>query len=210
MTPNTSKVLRPSNIYFVFALVIVSAAVAYGVLQFQILQSEKQAVLDNEARQAQVTGVLADEKAGFKTFADERAKKQEELGDKISGILPPDENYTELTRSLDNYFAEHDRAGNSIQQDNLRFGKGSPLPQMSNVSALPVFMNLRSTRDNFFKFLDFVNNSGSLETGTRLMDINSIDITFSKGGEVIEDMKQEIVFNVSMNAYYQTPKVARP
>ena len=41
------------------------------------------------------------------------------------------------------------------------------------------------------------------------MEINSIQLNFPEGGEVISNPKQRINFTVDMNAYYETPKVAR-
>lgn len=209
MPSNTQTFLKPSNIYFSLALVILVAAAIYGVSQFRVLQSENQAVTDNESRRVEIASVFEKEKKTFQLFADERAKKQADLVKKIASILPADENYTDLTRLFDDYFAENDRPDNPILQSSLNFDKGQPVPGMASISALPLTMNLDATRDNFFKFLDFINNAGSLETGTRLMRINSINLNFLEGGEVEKDLRQKINFTVNMDAFYQTPKVAR-
>lgn len=201
--------LRANNIYFALALIVLAGTVAYGVFQFQFMQAEAQAIDDNTVSLTQLTGTVQKSSVEFKQFAEVRAKKQTELAKKLANILPPDENYTDLTRQLDQYFIDHDKAGNPIFQSSLRFGKGTAFPGLTGVSALSMSMNLEATRDNFYKFLDFVDNSGSLETGTRLMDINSIQLNFPEGGEVVKNLKQDLNFTVEMNAYYQTPKVAR-
>lgn len=201
--------LRASNVYFLLATLTFAGAVAYGILQYRIFEGESAAIVKNAAELATLTETVEKSSAAFKIFAEERAKKQAELAKKLRNILPPDENYTDLTRQLDQYFIEHDKVGNPIFQSSLRFGKGAPAAGLSGVSTLSMSMNLEATRDNFYKFLDFVHNSGSLETGTRLMDINSVQLNFSEGGEVVKNPKQEINFTVDMNAYYQTPRVAR-
>ena len=124
-------------------------------------------------------------------------------------ILPPDENYTDLTRQFDDYFSNHDKPGNPILQSSLRFGKGTPVANLPDVSLLPVAMNLEATRDNFLKFLEYVSSSGSRDSVSRMMDINSIQLNFPEGGEVVKDLSQKINFTVDMNTYYLTPKVAR-
>lgn len=201
--------LRASNLYFFLALIVLAGAVAYGVFQYQIFQAENQAIEDNNSRLTALTSTVQKASSEFKQFAEERAKRQAELTKKLANILPQDENYTELTRQLDNYFIENDKVGNPFFQSSLRFGKGTAIAGVSGVSTLPVSMNLEGTRDNFYKFLNFVNSSGSLETGTRLMDIHSIQLNFKEGGEVVKNPKQEINFTVEMSGYYQTPRMAR-
>lgn len=200
---------RASKIYLILALLVLASAVAYGIFQYQIFQAESQAIEDNNARLTALTSTAQKAGVEFKQFAEDRSKRQAELTKKLANILPPDENYTDLTRQLDNYFIENDKVGNPFFQSSLRFGKGAIVAGISGVSALPVSMNLEGTRDNFYKFLNFVNSSGSLETGTRLMDIYSIQLNFKEGGEVVKNPKQEINFTVEMNTYYQTPRVAR-
>lgn len=203
------KFLKTSNVTFALALLVLGGTVYYGINQYNIFQNEKQAIVDNQIRVQEKAEVLEKSKQEFKAFAEERAKKQNDLTKRISAILPPNENYTELTRQLDDYFAEHDTAGNPVFQSSLRFGKGTAVAGITGVSGLPFSMNLEGTRDNFFKFLNFVNQSGSVEKGGRLMDILSIQMNFPEGGESVNDLKQKINFTVDMNAYYQTPKVAR-
>lgn len=208
-TVTPSSIFKSSNVYFAFALIMLSVTAVYGVTNYRVFLAEGAAIQDNKARIEDVNSNIEKTKSRFKEVGDENAKKQLELRKKIEAILPSDENYTELTRLLDNYFAEHDTPGNPIFQSSLRFGQGAPVPETPDVSALSISMNIEATRDNFFKFLDFVNNSASLETGTRLMEITSIQLNFPEGGEVVKDLKQKISFTVEMNAYYQTPKVPR-
>lgn len=209
MNSQTPIYLRSSTIYFTLALIALSLAVWHGVIQFQDFRDKGLAVSEHRSKQAQVETELADEETEFKLFAAERAKKQSELAASIESILPPDENYTDITRHLDQYFSEHDTTGNPITQSSLRFGKGQPVPGLDGISALSVSMNLEATRDNFLKFLNFVSSSGSLDNGIRLMDIESIQLNFSDGGELVKNPKQEVNFTVEMNAYYQTPKIPR-
>lgn len=201
--------MRTSSIYFFLALIVAAGAVGYGVFQFRIYQAEVQAISDMSGRIASLGE--EQEKLGkeLKEVAQAHAAKQEEAAKKLASILPPDENYTELTREWDRYFEEHDRSGNPIFQSSLRFGKGVPKGDAAGIFTLPVSMNLEATRDNFFKFLDYVQKSGTLLSGNRLMEVNSIQLNFPEGGEVVKDLKQEINFTVDMNAYYKAAKVAR-
>ncbi len=209
MSSSVSSPLRFSNIGFIAALIILAATTVYGIFQFRTMQGEAQAIVDNDTRVQALNGGLKDIKKTYQVFADARTKRQAELAKKLSIILPPDENYTDLTRQFDDYFSNHDKPGNPILQSSLRFGKGAPVGNLPDVSALPVAMNLEATRDNFLKFLEYVSSSGSLDSVSRMMDINSIQLNFPEGGEVVKDLSQKINFTVDMNSYYLTPKVAR-
>ncbi len=195
---------RASNMYFLTALIMIAATVIYGVFQFQIMTSMEAASLDNARTVKMLSDSLQKEKTSFKTFSDERAKRQKEFREKISDVLPQDENYTDLTRLFDDYFANNDKQGNPMLQNSLRFGKGAPVESMPSVSALPISMNVEATRENFFKFLDFIKKSGSLESGIRLMEVKSINFSFLDAAEDTKDPKQKMNFSVEMIAYYQT------
>lgn len=203
------NILHISNIYFVLAAAVLVITVVYGVVQGRVFALEKAAVADNENTIRQKESVLQDIQRQYSDLASEESEKQEEMLRRIANILPPDENYTELTRQLDRYFLDNDRPGNQILQSSLRFGKGAPVEGTKDISALPFSMNIEATRENFFRFLDYVNSSGSMENGTRLMDIKSIQLNFPEEGENIRNPRQMINFTVDMNAYYHTPKVER-
>lgn len=201
--------MKTHHIYFFLALALLAGSAWYGITQWQVVQASTQAILDNESRLVKLSTELETNKTEFQVLADEHAKKQEALAKTINEILPDDENYTDLTRLFDDFFAELDRPGNPILSSSLRFGKGAPEKTLPGLSVLPASMNLEATRDNFFRFLDFVNQSGSLDNGRRLMEINSIQLNFPEEGEVLQDPTQLINFTVDMTAYYQTPKIER-
>jgi hypothetical protein len=120
-------------------------------------------------------------------------------------VLPETEDYTSLTRSLERFASEIHRLKNPFMISNLQFtkAKGGDL----GYEVLPFKMTIQSSYDNFFKFLKFVENSGTLSDETRLIDIQSIIINFvtPTGSEGNTSGKNEINFNVSMNAYYRSP-----
>lgn len=210
MTPASQpSLLRASTFYFAFAFLILAGAVLYGVFQYRILEAEAQALEDNTGARMTLTGKLNTLDKEYKIFAEDRTKKDAEIKKTIESILPSDENYIELTRQLDDFFDRYDRPGKTIFQSSLRFEKSGPVKDFPGISALPVNMNIEATRENILQFLDFANNSGSLETGTRLMEINSIRLNFLEGGEVVKDLSQKLSVTVDMTAYYRTPKVAR-
>lgn len=206
MTSANQSFFRASNIYLFLALVLLAGSTVYGIMQFNVLNLSEAAITDNQQRTEEIAQSVKKMQEDFQSFANEQSKKRAEFLKKINSILPVDENYTELAKKLDNYFADSDKPGNPIFQGNLNFGKGAPVKGTIGVSILPFTMSLEGSRNNLFKFLELVKDSGSLENGMRLLEVKSIDLSFPEGGEEANNPKQEIKFNVSMNAYYQTSK----
>jgi len=66
-----------------------------------------------------------------------------------------------------------------------------------NYKFLPLRMNITSSRDNFAKFLRYVETSGSILDNVRLMDIQSIHMSFGK------DSGESVNFSVKIHAYFQ-------
>lgn len=209
MIPANQSFFRASNIYILFALVIFAGSTFYGITNWNLLQASAAAVQENQKEIENISGLFTKTKDEFQVFADEQAKRQKDFQKKIGSILPLDENYTDLAKQLDDYFATADKPGNPMFQGSLNFQKGQVVKDATGISVLSFSMGLEGTRDNLFKFLKFVQDSGSLESGIRLMEIKNIDLSFSEGGEQTDNPKEPIKFNVNMNAYYQTPKIAR-
>lgn len=209
MIPANQSFFRASNIYFFLALIIFAGSTFYGITNWNLLQASAAAVAENQKEIENISEVFKKTKDEFQAFSDKQGKRQKDFQKKISSILPLDENYTELAKQLDDYFAAADKPGNPMFQGTLNFQKGQPVKDAVGISVLPFSMGLEGTRDNLFKFLQFVQDSASLENGIRLMEIKNIDLTFSEGGEQTDNPKEPIKFNVNMNAYYQTPKISR-
>lgn len=201
--------MRSTSIYYFFALIALAAATVYGVMQFRLYSAEKAAVESNAVSIENLTAARTRAQAAFNETAEQQAQTQEKLQKNLSAILPLDENYTDLTRAFDDFFAANDSAASPLVQSSLRFGKGAPVPGIAGISALPISMNMEGSRDNFFKFLEFVERSGSVDSGTRLMSITSINLNFPEEGEVIDDPKQVLNWTVEMSAFYKTAKVKR-
>ena len=66
---------------------------------------------------------------------------------------------------------------------------------------LPFRMDIISSGRNFTKFLHQIENSGSLDSDLRLIDITSINLSFE---DSIKSTTEDIItYNVQFNAYYQ-------
>lgn len=136
-------------------------------------------------------------------------KDNEELvtavSDELNYVFPEKENHTLLTRTIESFSNELNKTKNPFLISNLQYLK----PEVSkdgDYMILPFKMTIHSSHDNFIKFLEYVEDSGTLSEKTRLMDIQSIVINFvsPQGSQGNISGKDEINFNVSMNSYFRT------
>ncbi len=187
--------------YFIFAFIVLVIAGVYGYFQAVKLLGAQDALSKEQ-----------DLLISMQKSNDELAKQYAEIKNKynedfksirlyINSVLPPYDNYTELTRQLDDVITKYDTNQKDIFMSNLQFGK--PRVKADNdYATLPFSLTLKTTQENFKKFLLFVENSGSLDAGTRLLSINSIAMNFPKS-ENSDDKKEVINVNLSLNAYLQ-------
>lgn len=199
---------KKSAFLFFAALALMGSTVAYGVFKSNELMKLKAAVKENESTIVKIQTESAVLEAKYTETIAAYQKEEQEYLNKIDTILPDDPGYTKVARLFDDFFAEHNRKASPIEQNNLIFGQIETVKDMNHVSFLPVSMNLSASRENLLKFLDFIENSGSLEKSVRLMEITGINFNFPENGELIEDPQQEVNFDVRMKLYFRTPRVS--
>jgi Tfp pilus assembly protein PilO len=139
-----------------------------------------------------------------KVNQDNSALKQK-IQNELELVLPVLENHTILTRALEKFETDTNRVKDPFNISNLQYLTVTKVKD-ANYQALPIRMTINSSYNNFFKFLEYVGNSGALSDGSRLLDIQSITINFvnPKGSPNNVSGQDEINFNVSMNAYLRT------
>lgn len=197
---------RQIRTYTVLTAVVLVAAAVYGYFQFQDLSRAQTALADGQSRLSEMTGFetqIADQYAALKTAFDQDF---EDVRSAIDGVLPPEENYTALTKTLDDFVLTLNRQSPSIFMSNLKFSQ----PRMDaheEYAILPFTVTLSTTRANLERFLRFAENSGSLDDATRLLDVRSININFpgESGVAGISGQQEDLLtVSLSMNAYFQT------
>lgn len=127
------------------------------------------------------------------------------IAEELNYIFPENENHTLLTRTLESFSNDLNRLKNPFLISNLQYLKAQK-SEDEKYMILPFTMTIHSSHENFIKFLEYVENSGILADKTRLIDIQSIVINFvsPKGSQGNISGKDEINFNISMNAYFRS------
>lgn len=118
-------------------------------------------------------------------------------------VFPSQENYTELTKIFDAYFLENNRANNPIIATDMQFG--TPIADKSGkYNILPISMNITASEANFYKFLSYVQDSGTLSKKLRLLDLKSVQMNFAEDDTgPASANKNKIQFRAEIQAYFQ-------
>lgn len=194
-----SKYIKAYAILFLILAVFVGF---YTYKKWEQYSLMKRAVTESKAYISALSDKVTEEKSAFEVNKEDADKLNEEIEEKLANIFPASDDYTNLTRELDGYEKDLSTRSSTFEVSNISYESVS---KGENYSVLPLRMNIRSSAENFKKFLHLVENSGALSGNTRLMDISSIRLNFEKDDKKDKEEKPEeiINFTVQINAYFQ-------
>lgn len=183
---------KNSSIPLIIALVILAITGWYGFSKYMDLSTVNAQLeegdlilLDLEQESA---GLSSDYQDSKKEFMDDVSANQE----KVDAIFPENEDITALTRELDDFAFENHYSTNPFFISQLSYGE---IEEGLNHRVLPISMTIEASESNFDKFLEYVETSGSLDGGVRLLSIDSIALQLSDD--------EALQVQLSINAYLQ-------
>lgn len=188
---------KSSSLSLIIGLLLLAGVGWYGYGQFQKyttvrtqLDQADAAVLELEQDRAQITG----EYESAQKKAVEQASAQT---DKVMKVFPAAEDLTGLTRLLDEFAFQNHYRNNPFFISQLTYAEPSA-DKDGEYRVIPITMNLETSERNLQKFLEFINNSGSLSGGIPLLAVQGLTIQTNKQDPSI--MKVQ----VTLHAYLQT------
>lgn len=198
---------RKIQSYVFLTVLLLAAALVYGYFQFQKLTESRNALA---LQQSQLTQLQTAEKQisqDYVTIKDIYNETYKDVRESVNAVLPTEESYTELTKQLDAFMYEHNTERNPIFMSDLKFSK-ERIEADKDYAILPFSLSLSTTRQNFEEFLKYAANSGSLEEGTRLIEITSISISFPNQPQgptaLVKSADAQLInVSVSLQAYFQ-------
>lgn len=116
--------------------------------------------------------------------------------EKVAKVFPVKEDLTALTRIFDDFAFQTHYPNNPFFISQLTYGTAQPGGDDAYM-VLPITMVVEASERNFEKFLEFVETSGSLEQGTRLLSVNGITMQTADRDTGI------LRLQLSLNAYLQ-------
>ncbi|MFC1810921.1 type 4a pilus biogenesis protein PilO [Patescibacteria group bacterium] len=141
----------------------------------------------------------------LETVKEENKELTQNIQSELELVFPGQESHTSLTRVIEQFADDIHRLKDPFIINNLNYSKAE-ISEQGNYSVLPFKMTIHSSYTNFFKFLEFVEGSGTLSDKTRLVDLQSIIINFvsPSGTQGNLSGRDEINFNVTMNTYFRS------
>lgn len=201
---------RNIQAYWILIMVITALMGYYSYLKFTELLTKSDAVNEQTSLFSSLESTLSSEESEYKNLLEEKKELYEKLDGEIKNVLPKGENYTNLTRELDAFFLGLSKTTNPIFVSNLQYGAAHS-DESGKFSVLPITLTIESSKENFFKFLDYIENSGSLTSKVRLMTVESIRINFQKETkENSSKVEESVSLNVNLNSYFQTDANGQP
>lgn len=185
--------------YVLLCLIIILAGGFFFFQKWTEYDGLRKGLSENENLAAVLKTEVAAASADYEGQKDDFSNLNKQIEKDLQTVMPGGDQYTDLTRKIDEIEQNLSSATNVFEVSSLDFQ--SPI-ENENYSILPFRMSIRSSATNFVKFLHLIENSGSLTSQLRLMDIPSIRLNFQGNGE--QNAEQKIInFTVQINAYYQ-------
>ena len=185
---------------YLFVIILITLWLGFYGVEKYLEYSRKIAVAAEAEKFIQdVDPVLSAEHADNAKIKEDYAEFSDSMNGEIAKIFPTTEEYTDLTRLLDDFFKQNNLSNNPIIATDLQFSQSVKDPK-SQYMILPFSINIESSEKNFYKFLSFIESSGSLAGKIRLMDIESIQLNFSQDEENNGKPKR-MRFSAKLRAY---------
>jgi len=194
--------LRLYIVLSVLLLIVVGYFTFNNVMKYLDVQTETQSNIEIFNTLEQNEEVIA---AELETEQVELQALNQTIQSELELVFPENESHTKLTRTLEQFANDIHRIKNPFIINNLQYLKTEQVDG-ENYSVLPFKMTIHSSYNNFFKFLEFVENSGALSDKSRLIEITTITINFISPSGAIDNTsgQDEINFNATMNAYFRS------
>ncbi len=198
---------------YAFVLVILLTAIGiYGFLQYQKLSATWSAL---EKERTVLSALESTKNTMSAQYPIQKKQFYENFTaalNSLKDVYPTEESYTRLAIVFDQLFKSLHQSDNQAFLSDLKFGQAQIVADR-DYAVLPVNMTFSGTQKNFDAFLNFIENSGVLTDGTRLMSINSININFTDSSGLVSGSKKEppdpgkkiVTASIAVNAYFQAP-----
>jgi hypothetical protein len=188
---------KPSLFPLFLAIAILAITGWYGYSNYNSLNElnanlaqADEVLLDLEGDK---TKALRDYQNSKKDYVDAAAANDE----KLNIILPSAEDLTALTRLFDDFAFKNHYRNNPFFISQLSYGEIDENAELA-YRVIPITMTLEASERNFFQFLEYVENSGSIENGIRLLAVNGITL------QLQDDETETLTVQLSLQAYIQS------
>ncbi len=193
---------RNIRAYLVLSLIVVLGTFALGYFKYSEYKVIKAAVVENQTYSSELKTAFANEKVTFQNSKDNYDKLSNEMDASLKEVFPSDNNYTELTRAFDLLESKLNRVKDPFLISNIDY-QDIQTSKDGTYKYLPLRMTISASNNNFTKFMQYIEESGSLSEKVRLMDVQSINLSLNDSKD---DEVNTMNFSIKINAYFQGNK----
>ena len=177
-------------------LFVLLATALLGVWQWSqmgALSGQVSALQSEAANLTSISKALAED---YQAIRVEVTAAREGSEQALALVFPQDEALTSLTRMFDDYAVKNNFESNPFFISSIHYGSEGESDDLGLYHFVSVSLSMESSKKNLSKFLEMIETSGSLEAGSRLMDIEGISIGYpSEYGGSFD-------VNLQLRAYY--------
>ena len=180
---------------FIAGLLVLLVTVGYGV--FQWYEREALGVEANQltSEASNLTTVSDQLKEDYNAIKVEVSADRETAAQELSVVFPTKEDLTTLTRLFDKFASTNNFASNPFFISSLAY-ETAKVSESGNTRYVPLRLSIESSKKNLSKFLEFIENSGSLEGEVRLMTAEDLKIQYP------DEFGGSYEVQIELNAYF--------
>lgn len=200
------RTVKKTYLYFVLSFVLLLISGYFSWQKFHDLRGVTTRIHNAEESITQVQNI-----SSSLTTEEDSSILDERLA-LLDTIFPKNEEFHKLTRQLEKYFIDSNTANQRIFLKSVNFATPK-VPQVgkdeeADYAILPMTLEIEGSKEKFFEFLKFLENSGSFdsEKKNRLMSLESITFTIpdeTKLPSSTETGAPTAIFNMTIHAYFQ-------
>lgn len=159
--------------YFGVFLILVS--IMLGIWQWSIRSANmiQVNVLSTEANNLSVEGNKLSQRAQILKAVVSAGRQS--VAQQIELVFPAEEELTDITRLFDDFEHKNNFESNPFLISSISY---LSISEEDSYRVLPMSIQMTASKKNFLKFVDFIENSGSLESEVRLMSIEDLSIGY--------------------------------
>ncbi len=180
---------------FMAGLVVLLLAVAAGAWQWSNLQGIRIDTARLNADAGNLSAIKSAEVNVNQNLKTEVNALRTASGDELDAVFPIEEDITALTRLFDEFAVKNNYPNNSFFISNINYDTKLN-EEEGGYRSVDFSVSLTGSRKNLDKFIEFIETSGSLESGVRLMNLEDLKIVYP--GESDSDYSAEL----KLKAYF--------
>lgn len=158
-------------------ILIILGAIGLGIWQWNVGEALKIETNSLNSTFASLSQTKEELEGNFQTLKTEVNESRKSSEQKLSAVFPLNEDITELTRIFDDFEAKNNFATNPFFISSVNY-QNETASEDGAYRYVSLTVSVETSRKNLDKFIEFIENSGSLEAEARLMSIERMRLSY--------------------------------